>query len=95
MALTPEEAKKRKKESQRKYEKKTSYAAINKYNKERGKLINFRLFTPQDDDILSQLDMQQSKAGYIKRLIREDMKKNKKFHALVVFCRLVTFLLSN
>lgn len=67
---------KSKAEIQRDYEKRTGYAAQQKYNKEKGTSVAFRLFTPQDDDILQKLSTVESKAGYIKMLIREDIKNN-------------------
>lgn len=76
MAFTPEEARQRKNKSQREYAKRTGYAGGAKYNKERGKVINFRLFTPQDDDVLAWLDKQPNKAGYLKALIKADMEKH-------------------
>ena len=72
-----EEKRESKNAYQREYSKKTGYAAQQKYNKEKGKSVAFRLFTPQDDDILKKLDSVPSKAGYIKTLIREDIKKEK------------------
>ena len=48
--------------------------AINKYNKE--KMVNRSIrFSPNEKDLLAHLDAQPNKAGYIKRLIREDMEK--------------------
>ena len=48
--------------------------AINKYNKE--KMVNRSIrFSPNEKDLLAHLDVQPNKAGYIKRLIREDMEK--------------------
>lgn len=76
MAYTPEEARQRKNKSQREYAKRTGYAGGAKYNKERGKVINFRLFTPQDDMILNWINSQSNKSGYLKSLIKEDMKRN-------------------
>lgn len=64
-------------EIQRDYEKRTGYAAQAKYLKERGKSVAMRLISPQDDDIIQHLETVPSKAGYLKRLIREDMAKNK------------------
>lgn len=68
---------KTKAEIQKEYEKRTNYAAQNKYNKERSTSVAFRLFTPQDDDILAKLETVASKAGYIKELIRADIAKEK------------------
>lgn len=70
---TEEEARLRKNERQREYAKRTGYAASAKYNKERGKSVALRLFTPQDDDIINKLESVGNKAGYIKELIRKDI----------------------
>lgn len=72
---TEEEARQRKNERQREYAKKTGYAASAKYNKEKGQSVAFRLFHPQDDDVIAQLNSVPSKAGYIKDLIRKDIAK--------------------
>ena len=76
MAMTKDEARERKLQSQKKYNAKTGYASQKAYNKERGKVINFRLFTPQDDDVLAWLDKQPNKAGYLKSLIKADMERS-------------------
>ncbi len=48
--------------------------ASKKYHKE--KLVQRVVrFSPREADLLAYLDAQPNKAGYIKRLIREDMKK--------------------
>lgn len=75
MAFTPEEARERKLKRQKEYNVKTNYASQRAYNKERGRSFNFRLFTPQDDDMMAWLDQQPNKAGYLKSLIKEDMKR--------------------
>ena len=75
MAFTPEEARQRKNARQREYAKRTGYESGAKYNRERGKSISFRLFTPQDDDIIEWLEAQPQKAAYFRELIREDMKR--------------------
>lgn len=72
-----EKAKQNKREYNKEYNKKTGYAAQNKYLRERSKQIIFRLFSPQEDDIADWLDKQPNKSGYIKDLIREDMKRKK------------------
>ena len=71
---TEEEARQRKNARQREYSKRTNHAAQAKYNKEKGQSVAFRLFHPQDDDIIQKLNKVDSKAGYIKSLIRADMK---------------------
>lgn len=50
--------------------------AVNKFNKEKTKSVQIRLNMNTDADILAKLDAVDSKMGYIKRLIREDMRKN-------------------
>lgn len=72
-----EKAKQNKQEYNKEYNKKTGYAAQNKYLRERSRQIIFRLFSPQEDDIVDWLDKQPNKSGYIKDLIREDMKSKK------------------
>ena len=56
---------------------KTSDAKIkasNKYNSTHTKIIPIRLNLETDADILAHLETVSSKMGYIKQLIREDMK---------------------
>lgn len=67
---------KTKAEIQREYSKRTGYAANKKYNKEKVKryVVNCMLNTEQD--LIEHLEKQDNKAGYIKQLIREDMKNN-------------------
>ena len=50
--FTDEEARERKNQRQREDSKATNYASQKDYNKQHGKNINFRVFTPQDDDII-------------------------------------------
>lgn len=50
--------------------------AVNKFNKEKTKSVQIRLNLNTDADILEKLGGVDSKMGYIKRLIREDIKKN-------------------
>ena len=69
---------KSKNEIQRDYEKRTGYAAQNKYLKERGKSVALRLIHPQADDVLEMLESVPSKAGYNKQLIRADIAARKK-----------------
>ena len=45
-----------------------------KYNREKMVQRVVR-FSPNERDLLEHLDMQPNKAGYIKRLIREDMER--------------------
>ena len=73
--FTPEEARERKNQRQKEYNVATNYAPQREYNKERGKNINFRVFVPQDNDILEFLETLPNKAGYLKDLIRADIKR--------------------
>lgn len=73
--FTQEEARQRRNESQREYSRNTNFAKQKEYNRTRGKNINFRIFTPQDDDIIRYLESLPNKAGYFKALIRSDMKE--------------------
>ena len=73
--FTDEEARQRKNARQREYAKKTGYAGGAQDNKERSKSVSFRVFTPQDDDILAYLATIPNKAGYFKELIRADMQR--------------------
>lgn len=50
--------------------------AVNKFNKEKTKSVQLRLNLNTDADILEKLNRVPSKMGYIKRLIREDIKRN-------------------
>ena len=52
--------------------------AVNKFNKEKTKVIPVRLNFKTDADILSHLETVSSKMGYVKNLIRADMAKNRK-----------------
>lgn len=62
--------------TQREYEQRTGYAAQSKYIKEKCVKMTFT-FSPADADILNRLDaISESKAGYIKRLIREDIERD-------------------
>lgn len=56
--------------------KESTIKAINKFNKEKTKAVLIRLNVNTDADILAKLETVDSKMGYIKRLIREDMQKN-------------------
>ncbi len=48
-----------------------------KYDKENTKRVYIKLNKNTDSDILSYLDSKKNKQGYIKELIRKDMKPNK------------------
>lgn len=75
--FTPEEVRERKNQRQREYSKATNYASQKDYNKQHCKNINFRVFTPQDDDIIEFLETLPNKAGYMKDLIRADIARRK------------------
>lgn len=75
--FTPEEARLRKNKRQSDYSKATNYSSQKEYNKQRGKMISFRVFTPQDDDIINFVDALPNKAGYMKNLIRADIQRGK------------------
>ena len=75
--FTPEEVRERKNQRQREYSKATNYASQKDYNKQHGKNINIRVFTPQDDDIIEFLETLPNKAGYMKDLIRADIARRK------------------
>lgn len=49
--------------------------SVNKYSKANTKLLTVRLNKKTDADVLDHLETVGSKSGYIKRLIREDMRK--------------------
>lgn len=64
-------------EIQKEYEKRTNYAAQRKYDKENTKSYAIRFMKKTEADLIEFLESQDNKSGYIKRLIREDMKKNR------------------
>ena len=49
--------------------------ANNKFNKANTRMVSLRLNYKTDADIISKLDSVESKMGYIKSLIRKDLKK--------------------
>lgn len=57
---------------------KAEIEAINRFNKEKTKCIQVRLNKNTDADILAKLEQVPSKMGYIKDLIRKDIKANEK-----------------
>lgn len=57
-------------------QKESTIRAVNKFNREKTKSVQVRLNLNTDADILAKLDAVDSKMGYIKRLIRKDLKKN-------------------
>ena len=68
---------KTKTEIQRDYEKRSGYAAQEKYNREKTMTVNLRLVKSTEADIIEKLMSEPNKSGYIKRLIREDIAKSK------------------
>lgn len=64
-------------EIQKEYEKRTGYEAQNKYLKENSVSFTMKLFPRTEGDIVERLNQQDNKAGYVKRLIREDIAKEK------------------
>ena len=76
--FTEEEARERKNARQREYSKKTGYAAQEKYKKENSKQYIVRVMLTTESDIAEKLESVDNKAGYIKRLIREDIEREKK-----------------
>ena len=50
-------------------------ATLMRYRKERCTQLNILLHNENDADIIQQLDIQKSKQGYIKQLIRQDIRK--------------------
>ena len=48
--------------------------ANNKFNKANTRMVSLRLNYKTDADIISKLDSVESKMGYIKSLIRKDLK---------------------
>ena len=68
---------KTKAEIQRDYEKRTGYAAQERYNKQNTVSIAIRLMKNTEQDIIQKLDSVPNKAGYIKSLIRSDIAKEK------------------
>ena len=64
-------------EIQKEYEKRTNYEAQKKYLKEKSVSFNIRMFPATESDIIDKLNEQSNKAGYVKRLIREDIARNK------------------
>lgn len=49
--------------------------ANNKFNKANTRMVSLRLNYKTDADIIEKLDSVESKMGYIKSLIRKDLKK--------------------
>lgn len=53
------------------------YARQDRYDAANTRQIKFKFNRKTDADILAQLDAVPNKQGYIKKLIREDLKNNK------------------
>lgn len=47
--------------------------AVDKFNKEKTRIIPVRLNLSTDQDVIARLEREPSKQGYIKRLIRADI----------------------
>lgn len=67
---------KSKNEIQREYEKRTRYAAQRKFDRENTKSFTFRFMKKTESDLIEKLESVENKAGYIKKLIRDDISKN-------------------
>lgn len=65
---------KTKAEIQRDYAKRSGYAAQKKYNANNTVEFRFRCMKTTEADIIEQLEKQPNKSGYIKSLIRQDIK---------------------
>ena len=75
--MNKDEARARKNDSQKKYEKKTSYAAQLKYGREKTRRYTISAMTNTEQDVIQKLDSVENKNGYIKALIRADIAKSK------------------
>ena len=62
-------------ERQREYNKRTKYASQERYNKEKSVSFIFRAYAPQDNDIIDHLRGLDNISGYVKELVRKDMKR--------------------
>ena len=74
--FTDEEARERKKARQREYAKKTGYSAQTTYMKNNTKAYYLRFTKSTDSDIIEKLESVDNRLGYIKSLIRKDIKEN-------------------
>ena len=74
--FTEEEARQRKNARQREYEKRTGYAARAKFVKEKARRYVIEVYKTTETDIYNKLEKQESKATYIKNLIRKDIEEN-------------------
>ena len=73
--FTEEVARERKNARQREYNKKTGYAAQNKYHRDKMKAYTIRMMLDSDSDIINHIEKIQNKSEYIKSLIRADIAK--------------------
>lgn len=55
--------------------KKAFHKRTAEYHREHTRFIGIRLHVEHDRDVLAKLDAEDTKAGYIKRLIRDDIKR--------------------
>ncbi len=62
-------------ERQSEYGKRTKYASQARYNKKNTVSFIFRAYAPQDNDIIDYLRSLDNMSGYVKDLIRKDMKR--------------------
>lgn len=51
--------------------------AKQRYDKEKTRMISFKVIKNTEADILERLEKEPNRAGYIKRLIRADIEKEK------------------
>lgn len=65
-------------EIQKEYEKRTGYAAQRKYAEQNLQQYKFSLNKKTDSDIIEKLENVTNKTGYFKKLIREDIEREKK-----------------
>lgn len=75
MVLSDEEKRARKNTRQNEYSKRTSYAAQRKYEKNNVKQYTLKFMISTERDLIEHLEKQSNKSGYIKELIRKDLKK--------------------
>ena len=64
--------------AQREYAKRSGYAASIRSNKKNTKMYALRVSYNVDPDIIAELEKQENVSAYLKRLIREEIKKNQK-----------------
>lgn len=73
---TEEEAKERRIEKRKEYNKRTNFASQTKSNAKNTKLYGLRVTIKSDQDIIDKLENVESISGYLKELIRADIAKN-------------------